>query len=235
MSNRYLNWAFELGGVSPTEKLVLVKLADQANDDGKCWPSQSTLAKHCCMSRESVNRIIKRLAEANFIEIISRVREGVNLPNVYQLPPYISVGGSDAASQGVVTQDHRGSDAASQKPSYNPQLEPSLLPPQEAADARPQKKRRKPEEPLPENFPDAKLKDLAAEIWKQQGLSIDVEVEADRFRDHHTSRDTRFRDWSAGWRTWVRNAAEFAKARGGASGDAPRDRKVFSGKTVQWD
>ena len=34
---------------SPLRKLVLVKLADQANDNGECWPSYQTVADACEM------------------------------------------------------------------------------------------------------------------------------------------------------------------------------------------
>ncbi|HEX5321476.1 MAG TPA: hypothetical protein VFW46_20125 [Stellaceae bacterium] len=49
--------------------------------------------------------------------------------------------------------------------------------------------------------------------------------QAERFRDHHTARQTLSADWRASWRTWVRNAEEFAardhrRPSGGAGGAA---------------
>ncbi len=46
----------------------------------------------------------------------------------------------------------------------------------------------------------------AAEV----GLNCDAEVEA--FRDHHTARGTKFKDWDAAFRTWMRNAVQFGRA-----------------------
>ena len=54
MSIRTLDWAFKQKCKSPAQKLVLIKLADNANDDGKCWPSQRYVAEHCEMSRQTV-------------------------------------------------------------------------------------------------------------------------------------------------------------------------------------
>lgn len=38
---------------NPARKLVLLKLADNANDDGVCFPSYKNIAEHCEMSRQS--------------------------------------------------------------------------------------------------------------------------------------------------------------------------------------
>lgn len=42
--------------------------------------------------------------------------------------------------------------------------------------------------------------------------------EADAFADHHRARGTRFLDWRAAWRTWVRNAGKFESNRRGGGG-----------------
>jgi hypothetical protein len=50
--------------------------------------------------------------------------------------------------------------------------------------------------------PEAQTKALA------DGLNCAAEAEA--FRDHHTAKGTRFTDWDAAFRTWLRNAVKFA-------------------------
>lgn len=109
MSIRAIAWAFEQD-VPPTSKLVLLKLADNANDEGWCWPAQSTLARHTSLTRETVNRHISKLEAAGLLAVKRRTQEGVNLPNYYRL----NLGGvvtedhtgCDRRSQGVVTEDH---------------------------------------------------------------------------------------------------------------------------------
>lgn len=56
----------------PTEKLVLLSLADQANNDGWCWPSQAYTAERCMISDRQLRNWIVRLADAGLIEVHSR-------------------------------------------------------------------------------------------------------------------------------------------------------------------
>lgn len=37
-----------------------------------------------------------------------------------------------------------------------------------------------------------------------------ITAETESFLDHHTAKGTLFSDWSAAWRTWIRNAVKFA-------------------------
>lgn len=48
----------------------------------------------------------------------------------------------------------------------------------------------------------------------------ELENEASRFRDYHLAKGTRFKDWDAGWRTWLRNAREFGSRRSVAGGSS---------------
>lgn len=109
MSIKAICWAFEQD-LPPTSKLVLLKLADNANDDGWCWPSQATLARHTSLTRETVNRHIAKLEESGHLTVKRRKQEGVNLPNHYLL----NLRGVVSDEGGVVTEDHNGSDRRSQ-------------------------------------------------------------------------------------------------------------------------
>ena len=67
-------------------KLVLMKLADQANDRGECWPSYASVAEAAECSRRSVVSHIEWLAAHGFLRIESRkIGHGQNLTNVYHL------------------------------------------------------------------------------------------------------------------------------------------------------
>jgi hypothetical protein len=73
--------------------------------------------------------------------------------------------------------------------------------------------RRKPERPLPDDWkPTDAHRSLAVEV------GVDLEVEEAQFRDHAKANDRRQRDWDAAFRTWLRNAKKFTKARA-----SPRD------------
>lgn len=82
------------------------------------------------------------------------------------------------------------------------------------ADA-PKAKRRKPEVELPEGWVpnDKNITDA-----RERGFSAqEIDHEADRFRDYHAAKGSRFRDWDAAWRSWLNNARKFGSNRGMAS------------------
>ncbi|WP_435234508.1 helix-turn-helix domain-containing protein [Psychromonas sp. PT13] len=49
-------------------KMVLIKLADNANDKGLCWPSYEHLAKHCNVSRRTAMRHIDDLVLTGYVQ-----------------------------------------------------------------------------------------------------------------------------------------------------------------------
>ena len=57
------------------------------------------------------------------------------------------------------------------------------------------------------------------ELALAKTLRVDPAVEALAFRDHHSAKGSRFVDWDAAFRTWLRNAAKFS--RGGAPPPGP--------------
>ena len=67
MSNAALTWAWGIENISPAAKLVLIRLADRANEDAKCWPSISGLADECGLDRSTVIRAVKSLEEHKLI------------------------------------------------------------------------------------------------------------------------------------------------------------------------
>lgn len=52
----------------PTAKSVLISLADNANDEGYCWPSISTISERTCFSERAVQNAIKWLEEASLVK-----------------------------------------------------------------------------------------------------------------------------------------------------------------------
>jgi hypothetical protein len=73
---------------NPIRKLVLIKLADNANDNGECWPSYQHIADHCECSRSAVREHIEALIEMGLLKKLNRpgVKNGKgNASNVYTL------------------------------------------------------------------------------------------------------------------------------------------------------
>lgn len=83
MSAAASRWAWAVRGVTPTQKLILVCLADHAGKDGgNAFPSVRLVAEECCVSERAVQYAMRQLAAAGMVE--SRPRAGRT--TVYSLP-----------------------------------------------------------------------------------------------------------------------------------------------------
>ncbi len=61
-----------LQGLTPAQKAVLISLADNANDEGVCWPSVAKIAERTCLSERAVQQAIKVLNECKALSIEAR-------------------------------------------------------------------------------------------------------------------------------------------------------------------
>lgn len=68
MSIRIMTAVWERTDLSSTHKLVLLALADWANDEGLCWPSINRLAVKSGLTSRSVQKSIRALEETGFIK-----------------------------------------------------------------------------------------------------------------------------------------------------------------------
>jgi hypothetical protein len=64
-----LAWQIQLPA---RDKLVLLALADNANDEGECFPSIATISKRACTDERRLYRILHSLEEAKQITRVSR-------------------------------------------------------------------------------------------------------------------------------------------------------------------
>lgn len=60
-----------------TDKLVLLALADNASDEGICWPSVNTLVKKTCLSRRGVQASVARLQAEGHLGRIFRAGQRI--------------------------------------------------------------------------------------------------------------------------------------------------------------
>lgn len=85
MSVKALTWAFDQP-ISATDKVVLLALADHANDRGECWPSVSLLMQRAYVGERTVQRALQSLENGGFIIRERRQREnGSDTSNLYRL------------------------------------------------------------------------------------------------------------------------------------------------------
>lgn len=117
MSIQAMTWAVEQD-LPALQKLVLLMLANCSNHHtGQCNPSHDRLAKECGMSKDSVKRAISELAEKGYLEIQRKVKDGVNLPNQYNIKVGASIGvvGADSTEVGAVSGGRVGADSTTKQ------------------------------------------------------------------------------------------------------------------------
>ena len=197
-------------------KLVLIKLADNANDKGECWPSYQHIADQCECSKSAVRNHIDALEDMGLLKRENRV--GVNngkgnTSNVYYLnldvtpmppkstgvcheiaPPMPSDGTPPMPSDGTRTSH-----------SFEPVTEPDSLSARGQFISEAAKRRIgiSPNGEIP--FPPA-FKPSADHIAIASEKGINIETELLNFRDYHQARGTKLIDWNSAFRVWLRNA-----------------------------
>ncbi|WP_336062685.1 helix-turn-helix domain-containing protein [Serratia sp. 201] len=88
MSMNLMAQAMSIKVGNPLRKLVLIKMADNANDKGECWPSYQHIADHCECSKSAVKAHITALIKMGLLSKENRlgVNNGKgNTSNIYML------------------------------------------------------------------------------------------------------------------------------------------------------
>lgn len=238
MSTVIMSAVWPLQGMSPAQKAVLVSLADQANDEGVCWPSVGTLSKRTCLSERAVQGAVRWLQEKGALSIDERKGRSTIYrvtpagyappqdmhPRKSRTPAANAPAPADAAPPPPQQMHPTPADAAPRtvkEPSSEPSLsqrpptgvEPGTMPPAapEASSPTPVDKTRGSRLPSEWRLPKA---------WGMWALEQRPELTADqvremgeKFRDHWIAKpgkDGRRTDWQATWRNWVRNERSVA-------------------------
>lgn len=208
--------------ISHTAKIVLLALADNANDSGVCWPSIPKIADRCSLDARTVFRAIATLEGGGHLTTqsrpgkatIYRVHPKQTPDRVSGVPPTQSnprqaVTPTPVTESGVpLTACHPTPDSVSGVETLPPSFSPSralplnLPPSPQKLSLRSSRARTR---TVPKDFEVTE----AMRAWaKAKTPNVDVEAETEKFRDHE------FRDphsnWPAAWRTWMRRAPDFA-------------------------
>jgi len=88
MSLRALTWAFdlEIEGMNSTLKLVLITLANYADEDNKTFPRQNTIAAKTLLSRQTVCKALGQLEDLGIISMLQRKHNtGAFRSSLYEL------------------------------------------------------------------------------------------------------------------------------------------------------
>lgn len=141
MSMELMVRAMKMKVGNPLRKLVLLKLADNASDQGECWPSVPYIAEQCEISERSVQNHIQQLVKDGLVRIEKRLAEnGLNRSNVYHIT--LAASGANDAPYGAAPAPRGESPApgggAAPAPRISQSFEPVNEPPpnpQEGNDA----------------------------------------------------------------------------------------------------
>lgn len=98
MSMRLMVQAMNCEVGNPARKLVLLKLADNANDDGICFPSYQYIADKCEMSKRSAISHIDDLIKMGFVSKKARKNKDGLSTNLYLL--HLTKGSENSALGG---------------------------------------------------------------------------------------------------------------------------------------
>src|SRR5688572_19146811 len=87
LSIKIMTQVWEVALPTPAHKLVLMKFADHANDDGVCYPGAKGVAKACSLKERQVRKVISELREWGFIKLIEEENAATKKPCVYSITP----------------------------------------------------------------------------------------------------------------------------------------------------
>ncbi|RTL30700.1 MAG: helix-turn-helix domain-containing protein [Burkholderiales bacterium] len=218
-------WAHSKHG--GTELLIMLAIADFADDAGNAYPAVGTLAEKCRMSGRNVNHLLQNLRGSGELEV--RQNEGPRGTNRYRI---VLPGLEGAKSVQVVAKSQPLKPASPQTPEggFTPDKPFTLKPVAHTPEARflePLKPtsdkpslnhQRTRESAHAKRAPAADRGSRLPHDWQpseadrtfcqERRPDLEIAEVAERFRDHWTAQPGakgRKSDWSATWRNWVRN------------------------------
>jgi hypothetical protein len=231
MSMVALRWVRPLS-VTSTQKVVLWAMADQADDEGQCWPSMAGLMEATCLSERALRDALRTLEAAGLVA--TEVGGGRNRTSRYRLAIARNpASGSNTRHQAPPLGDNtrRHVPPLATETRHDAPLigtERGHLAPKGGATCprtlRVERKKEKKEPPdasrLAPKGADGRGERLAAD-WlpgdDEREFAASLGLRADRvapgFRDYWISKPGamgRKSDWPATWRNWCRREAERA-------------------------
>lgn len=201
-----------------SEKLVLLALADCANDEGGCWPSMKTLVGKCSKSERTVQAAIKALVDAGHLTRTERLGKGC----FYTVHPRESCTPAKVAPPQKTTKTPAES---ADKPSRT--IIPDKSKALSGARAKKQPEFPIPAEWQPKPFGAGTICRGIVDGWPPGELAF----QAEKFAAHHSKTQARWSDWQAAWKTWVLNSREFRNRTQG-NGQSANNGNQSGGRTV---
>ena len=191
-------------------KMVLISLADQANDEGICWPRISTLIKRTGLEERAIYRHLSALEKLGHIH--RETRPGKS--NIYHIHPVTPVKmnttGTTVQSDTPVIMDSIPLSKVDSIPLskvtpitvIEPKVEPKTF-------LRPSVVPSKKSSSIPADF---NPNETGYKYADERKVNIARELTA--FVNHHQAKGSTMKDWQAAWRTWCDNSVKFGISQG---------------------
>lgn len=206
-------------------KAILLVVAESCHMDGTgCTLRYQTIAERAECSLATVKRAIPAMVAAGVLHgragaLSVEMNESITIdPGVTTTPKR-----AHSDTKGEEAPDSQCDQPASPRDPAGV----TVTPPSEPTKNRPTtdpvgKSRKKPSTSVPDLFPvTPELREWA----RTHAPSIDVDLETANWLDHHRAKGSRFSDWTAAWRTWMRNAQKWSRKPAAQTG--PRSRITF--------
>ena len=172
-----------------SEKLVLLALADCANDEGACWPSMATLVKKCSKTDRTIQACVKSLVERGHLTRDERPGKGC----LYKVHPKATPEAASPRKDFPPKRTTQTPEAASDKPSRTIKQTNTARAHVMPADWK------------PVAFgPGSKCREVTAQ-WTADEFASQIE----HFTKHHRGKGSRFVSWQDAWETWVLNSRKW--------------------------
>lgn len=238
MSIKIMTMVFSVKVGSASRKLILLKLADNADDSGRCWPSQKYLTEACEISERSLRNHLRKLEEDGFITAVPKYENGVRVGTEYTLN-INALQEIAPARQNLPVDDHHrqifpplpAESAATlrqnlppnhhMEPSENRHITPTSLPPQGGGGRALAKHGAVKRQGT--FFENSEYRGVVPDEWISWAISRGMPrsrafMAAETFQDYWIAASgakARKRDWFATWRNWIRRDAQSGVRRSG--------------------
>jgi hypothetical protein len=186
MSIKVMDAVWEDTQLNQGETLVMLALADWANDYGRCWPSLPQLERKTRISVRGIRGIVDRLIEQGVLE--KTIIEGKGVKYIVRPRNYVPPFGSETPEPTSATPERTSPNTSIHTNRPSGAKAPSVS--------------------RASGFPAEHAFRMQCVQWAVENMNWTAQsagAEFDRFKDNAAAKGSTYIDWLAAWRNWCRS------------------------------